>query len=607
MLVRLVICAASILGVATPALSQCVTGVEGGNVLTHWSNATQSFSSGATDQWPQAPSPDGASPMYTYGPTFLPDHDDYLTDNYARMAFTHAQAQQRMALFSNDVLQAFSANVPFMMYNPTIGNVLTRLVSNPGCVQIIHGLVVDNSFATVILPPNWTAAAPPGTYPIVVNPFYDVNDNVFGGFGSARDIALWVAESGLAGQTGAIGVIWNGGASLSSVTANDYARHQFASVIDLVATFAGGDRYRVLVGGGSRGALATLMLASNPEGYNYRVTYAIATGPATKLGTHVNLISATMPSQLGGLGASGFGNAWRPGWTYPAFGRPALVGMTAQQAALRLFSGNPDASWVDAFKSPISDAFVAGLLNAGTQVILSLGSHDPYIPFGTQAEYLFKLRAAGVPVEAHVLVRGGHHVLPGFWTKLRWAMASYFRPGADPALRMAETGLGSIRYYAVNRATNNADLFAFSNIQFPFTLEVPRFVYVGMPIVAMVTGEPGTEFFLHTNQGAPTFGVIGASRLWTLTIPASGAGTLAYTAVQIKKPGMPSFVNLDPTAIPGSSGMPLNTQIFAGPVPNVRHSTMEAWIQFPCLHGVPLACMPRVPGWSDVNWGMSEY
>jgi len=58
----------------------------------------------------------------------------------------------------------------------------------------------------VILPPNWNAAAPTGSYPIVFQAFYDVNENLFLGFGQAQAIATWIAESGTGGRTGAIGV-----------------------------------------------------------------------------------------------------------------------------------------------------------------------------------------------------------------------------------------------------------------------------------------------------------------------------------------------------------------------------------------------------------------
>jgi hypothetical protein len=520
--------------------------------------------------------------------------------------------------------------VPFRLINPWIGDYYSRLQSTPGCVQIVNGFVIANSFFAVILPPNWNKFAGPGTYPILVNAHYDVNENLFGydftnnvlaGFGLGQSIAQWIAESGTGGRTGAIGVIWNGGASISSITANDYARTQFAQIIDLVSTYAGGDRYRVLVSGGSRGGLATLMLASNPEGIgvnNYRVTYAAASVPGTKLGTHASLISTTMPAQLSGFAtATGFADSWRPNWVYPSYGRPELVGLSAVQASLQVFSGSTDPAWVDANRSPISQSFINGLKNAQTQVALHLGTHDEFMPFGTQAEYLFRLKQEGVPVEAHIVVRGGHSPLnavepnPGqpphsFYGKLRLAMLSYVQPGTPVSWRMAVTGPQSVRYYAVNRTTNNADLFAYEGLELPFTLEVPRLLYVGMPIIGYVTGQPGTYFEVHTNAGNFS-GTIGNTMTWVFSTQALSAGQIVYNHVYMKTPSMPALVEIPAYTVPGVNYMTLTTDVLQGPPPLVGNGTLWNQVKFPCLTYPSIPCMTRVPGFGETNWGMSQY
>lgn len=445
-----------------------------------------------------------------------------------------------MTTFSN------TWGIPFKLYNPAIGDVASRLVQGQPCVQIIHGLEIADSLYTVILPPYWTPS--PNRYPIVVNSQYDINANLFTpGLGSL--LPHWIAESGLGGNTGAIGVIWNGGGSVSTATVNNIARHQFASVVDALAGYpgwagVGGDRNRIIMFGGSRGGTATLMIASNPEHRNYRVTYALAASPGTKVGTGSYLISATLPAQLAiGLNQSGFNNAWLPGWTYPASGKPSMVGMTADQAFRQLVAGSWDIGTVDWTSSPNSDQFVSGLRDAQTQVVLSMGSHDEYIPYGQAVEYLFKLRAWGVPVEAEIIMRGGHETRPGFYDRARLAMLSYVMPGAPVAWRTAETGNGSIDYWRINRSNNQAEYFAnASQIQFPFTLEVPRVMYGGMRIVMMVTGEPGTYYEVHTNVAPPIVGTIpnGAGNTtshfaWAEAMTGPG-GVITYN-VLIQKPG----------------------------------------------------------------------
>lgn len=624
MLTRILLCAAALVAaIDTPSFAQCTNAVEvgtGGKVVTNWSHATQSHVPGADDQWGVPQSSDGSNPMWAYGPNRLPDYQDYLTSNYALNSYSHSIALGVMQTLHNTLLTNIGANVPFKLYNPHVGNVMARIVADgPNCVKIVHGLVIANSFVTVILPPHWTPT-PATPYPIIVNPFYDVNDNFFAGFGLSHKIARWVARSGLPGNTGAIGVIWNGGGAVSSTTTNVNARYQFAAIIDYLATYAGGNRYNILMGGGSRGGTATLMLASNPEGLNYKVTFAVATGAGTKIGTHVNLISATMPAQLPGLGSAGFANGWLPGWTYPAGGRPAMFGLTGKQSLLRLISGDPNPANVDATRSPISPNFISGLLAAQTQVLLSFGSHDEYIPFNTEAEYLFALRAAGVPVEAHIIARGGHGSLPDIWTRLRLAFFSHFDPNVSSSHRYVQTGNQSISYYKLSAAGALIHI-GYADQPFPFTLEVPRVQYVGTDIVVMATGQPGTELCLETNQTPPTYcGVIGANYSWNSSVPATGAGVIAYTAVRIRKPGSAVWQPLDTTYVPATSPMALNTTIIPGPIPNISGRTMWWWIRFagcalpspPGMMPPPgpvaaLPCVPRIPGWSDTNWGIAEY
>lgn len=68
MLTRIAVCIAWLLCSVSPAFAQCTTSVEGGNVVTHWSNAIGQFLFGAVDQVPFAASANYTSPMYHWGP-----------------------------------------------------------------------------------------------------------------------------------------------------------------------------------------------------------------------------------------------------------------------------------------------------------------------------------------------------------------------------------------------------------------------------------------------------------------------------------------------------------------------------------------------------------
>jgi hypothetical protein len=63
-------------------------------------------------------------------------------------------------------------------------------------------------------------------------------------------------------------------------------------------------------------------------------------------------------------------------------------------------------------EQPIGAPFIAGLKAAGTQLLLGMGTHDEFVPFGPEVEYLLALKAAQVPVEASIIFRGGHSGAP---------------------------------------------------------------------------------------------------------------------------------------------------------------------------------------------------
>jgi len=158
---------------------------------------------------------------------------------------------------------------------------------------------------------------------------------------------------------------------------------------------------------------------------------------------------------------------------------------------------------------------------------------------------------------------------------------------------------GTISYYRVNRATGYAEPFLPPDGRLPFSLDVPKALYSGMPAVLLATGEPGTTYEIHTNIGTLPPTVIGPTYMSEQTIDTRGlGGTVAFTAVYVTKPGGPR-VALDLTQTPSASRAPLTTQVLPGPLP--AYSNAE-------LYTKVLRNLDLVTAWgAGSSWGVSEY
>jgi hypothetical protein len=105
-------------------------------------------------------------------------------------------------------------------------------------------------------------------------------------------------------------------------------------------------------------------------------------------------------------------------------------------------------------------------------------------------------------------------------------MLSYVTPGAPPEI--VATGADSVVYWAVDAAGQAYHLPGLNaNSEIPFTLQVPRTMYGGMPIVMMVAGQPGTYYEIHTPGVAPpTVGSIPPSGWYSYSAMTGPGGTI---------------------------------------------------------------------------------
>ncbi|MCD6499284.1 MAG: hypothetical protein J7M25_13410 [Deltaproteobacteria bacterium] len=572
-------------------------------VVTHWhAGQFQYLGTDQIDLWNAGPMPDGSSyhmgscyPYYSLG---IPDYESYFADRYSLASIPNDDAT---TTFTN---ACHAVGVPVELLPPTPQNNNYPVVRDPqsdSCrIQVVHASIVDGSLVTVILPPNWSDAAPDGTYPIVINSFYDQNDSLFHVHGPA--LMQLVGQSGLDGKRGVIGVLTNGSGAVASRSFDAKADEQATAAIAWVADRFHGNRYEVITFGGSRGGYTSLAIASNPHGHDYRTILAVAVAAPSILGQQADLAGPTYPGMIMVMATdTGLADAWKTGWTYPACaGKSHLTGLSGKAALLYVLTGTSNIQEADAHRSLSSPAFIQGLLNAGTQVYLEVTGHDFIVPYHLQVEYGAALIDAGVPVEGHVLLRNGHMPRSNHWfTVLQAAVDAIVAPDHQP------TGptdpipafiMPSVHYWTIDRQTD-----AYQEIvpaTYPFTFEGPYKVAPGESYPFVFVGQLGTDFTLTITKDGTTFRTIsdslhnsGVKVLWQTTPPGPAGGPYTYN-LQIRKPNE-TWQTISNTNTPSGDRADLYVLDSEPIVDGIQANSTFA--------------PPRAPMAQGTNWGISEY
>jgi acetyl esterase/lipase len=575
-------------------------------LVTHWSEDVNGYRYLAADQidlyepYAHGEPYEAGRCYYAYRKRQLPDYGRYIGDTYSISKIADG------AVISALRQVCRQTGVPIKLFRPdgfearTRG--LGRLRQRPGIVQVLHAKPIDGALATVLLPPNWSAEAASGSYPVVVNGFYDLNDNLVRQEGPA--LARVIALSGIEGRSGAIGVLWNGGGAIASRTMNRQAYRQFAAIIDWVAENFGGDRYRLLTFGGSRGGVTSMAMASNPHGYDYRVIFAAATVPPTSVGEHAQLQGPTFPQLMHAVGwTTGLADAWREGWTYPACaGRSHLTGLSGPEAHLYLLTGTRDFDRANRELSVMSPPFVEGLGAAATEVYLEVGTHDHIVPYIHQMEYVHVLQRAGVPVQADVLIRAGHATrtengpIGATKAQINRLIEALLPQVSTAALHAVKPG---ISYYRVDRNAQRLERFVPPDGLHPFTVEFPYVAVVGERFSVVFFGSPATEYQLDFLDGSAasiasyrgTLPANGKAIVWVDVPPALTPGV--YRAqLRIRKPGK-AWQAIPATQTP--TGAPATTTV----VRQAPNGSAGEAAQF--------FAAPQLERFGGTNWGLSEY
>jgi acetyl esterase/lipase len=583
----------------------------GSPVVTHWNGSAPQF--GATVKpilTPSYPYQFGSPALFPLPYTNDLPADIYSPSDLAAGSENEVPSTSVDALVANYCMQ--SGGWPFRFYNAADPNLITYLLNETpvpgwsrtgtGRVRIIHGLMLYESFVTVMLPPNFdqrvlNGTAPPYTrHPIVAQGFYDVNDNVFSGFGNAHTIASIVAESGLGSRAGVIGLVWNNGSSTSSLMGTATDRSRFNSIINWLYSGANGDRTKLYMLGRSRGATTALLMASNPDPHDYIVRFVSVIAPGTRFGEHSELIGATIPGQLNTPGtATGLIDAWRPGWTYPAWGRPQLVGKDGRAATRHVLFGSAfeNPATLDQSASLVSPSFVAALAAAQTKVLMVVGSHDEFIPFGQQVEYVSQLHAAGISTEAHLVLRGGH-----LYDDIFAVYSSRFRNAVIGELDGVAASVTPGTWYW--RLEQNGAATWLGSIATPFTLQVPYRLYAGMPLHVLATGPAGLQYEIQTNVGNILRGLSPGRQFDAFGVDTSALGnvTVSFSKVRYRLNSLAPWVELDLNKVTGCGPQtaPLSIGVLPGPAPTLRGIDLYRQVRVPPI----LSC-------GEVGWGLAQY
>ncbi len=356
--------------------------------------------------------------------------------------------------------------------------------------QIVHCHLVDtqdaypgipgseNSLGSFILPPGWTSASAPATYPILFNGFYDIHASTFRGVGLSFMRTLDTLYRAASGPRRAVGVLWNGGGAAAAATFQRSAYDNAAQLIADAAALIAADPERVVFTGGSRGGSTALELASNPYGHAYTAKFVNAANPQVRLGQAITtfanpsyaLLMASIP------GATGYKDAWTLGWEEP------VTGKSGEQVVMRNLFGTEDPAVIDAQHSADSDVFRLALLAEGSKIVLRLGSHDYSRPLEQTAHYYDNLVADGVPVQCEIFYGFGHAHTEGTEPDDAALLNKIF--DEDDSL---DEG---IEFYA----TDPSDPFAYVPItptHVPLVLEAPLAVGPHQEHTWSAVGEPG--------------------------------------------------------------------------------------------------------------------
>ena len=581
-------------------------------IVTHWNNDTDTREYLATDNINEERGYDESGPyqpgcharwrLGREGGAFFPAYEEYVAGDYTERAIGDdvATALARAACADNGLA------VQFLHPDVLDGGVdRERVAPFAQYLQVIHGVTINTpesatgSLATIALPPGWDPDAPPGTYPVIVHSYYDLNHSLFVGQNGAEFLRV-VSEAAADGRKGAIGIIYNGNAGRAGYAHNESAYRHFGAVIDRVAAL-GGDRHRVLTYGGSRAGSTAFNFAANPYELDYTVVFAAGGAAAVNLKSLFNVFPSFTYAETLEVATeiTGFHDAYREGWSYPACGRPELLGMSANQAALQIVFGADDVEALDTMGA-YAESAIERMIAQGTKLYVDIGTADALAP-PPQIDFAERLLRLGAEAEVSISVRGGHggrRLMAAKTVEAVHALLDGGQPSVDAGLH----------YFVFNRDTGSYDPLTLPAGEHPFTMNAPYAMPVGLTTPLSFTGTPGTDYEarIEPPAGSTVAPLVIAGTIVTdpdtrsntdwVTVPNGyPAGRYTY-ALRIRKPGE-DWVTIDNTNTPAEAGTVATVEVIDA-LPNLSGDSLASLI----INQTPFH--PLVLG--GTGWGISE-
>ncbi|MBC6938285.1 MAG: hypothetical protein DWB42_20985 [Chloroflexi bacterium] len=374
---------------------------------------------------------------------------------------------------AQDVLEQIEAEtgLPVLMYNDW-----DAVQEDSPALQIVNNVPVEGALYTIFLPPGWRRAL---NLPIVLSGNGAGTSNNRRFFGDPEIILPRLVAAG----GGFIAAMSNaGGTESQGIDENTYRSvGAFLNWLDE----NGGDKYRVVTAGGSRGGGSALMWAINPLDLDYNVIAVFAEVPPTHYGTLSQVSTITFPSMASiGTLVSGDENAWR----YDNDGlRPGMN--PAPFMEILIGRGVPEEA------DAISPVGLAEKLR-GKRIVISEGAHDAFFPLSPFLAFDRRLTELDIPHATLVTLASGHE-MHDFWIRQVTLYLLALARGLDlPPV----TG----RYYFIDadpkadEQLSLADFFRRQGIdadprQLPVIARFPYRAGVGLPFNVEICGTPGDD------------------------------------------------------------------------------------------------------------------
>ncbi len=392
-------------------------------------------------------------------------------------AVTEERAQEVLAQIEDET------GLPVLMYNDW-----DAVQEDSPALQIVNNVPVEGALYTIFLPPGWTRTL---KLPIVLSGNGAGTSNNRRFFGDPEIILPRLVAAGAGGGAGFIAAMSNaGGTESQGIDENTYRSvGAFLNWLDE----NGGDKYRVVTAGGSRGGGSALMWAINPLDLDYNVVAVFAEVPPTHYGTLSQVSPMTFPSMASiGTLVSGDENAWR----YDNDGlRPGMNPSPFME--ILIGKGVPEEA------DAISPVGLAEKLR-GKKIVISEGAHDAFFPLSPFLAFDRRLTELGIPHAALVTLASGHE-MHDFWMQQVTLYLLALARGVDlPVV----TG----RYYFIDvnpkadEQMSLVDFFRQQDIgddpgQLPVIARFPYRAGVGLPFNVEICGTPGDTVEL-TARGA---------------------------------------------------------------------------------------------------------